>query len=119
MREIDLRIEVLHAAKRPAGAPPNAAVAGPSVSRAGDLWRLGPHELLCGGASERSEDSRIATRSCAAGRPIPGATARHGVSGASFDEMAQLRAAEAASSRRERVPDDLAAGAKCGRRSCA
>ena len=91
LREIDLRIEELHAAKRPAGAPPNATVAGPSVSRAGDLWRLGPHELLCGG--EPRDCDAIVRR----WQADTGGNARHGVSGASFDEMARLRAAEAAS----------------------
>ncbi|HWD59002.1 MAG TPA: hypothetical protein VG308_12015, partial [Stellaceae bacterium] len=87
MREIDLRIEELHAAKRPAGAPPNATVAGPSVSRAGDLWRLGLHELLCGG--EPRDCDAIVRR----WQADTGGNARHGVSGASFDEMARLRAA--------------------------
>src|SRR5271163_3786078 len=87
MREIDLRIEELHAAERPAGAPPNATVAGPSVSRAGDLWRLGSHELLCG------DDPRDCDAIVRRWQADTGGNARHAVSGASFDEMAQLRAA--------------------------
>ena len=60
MGEIDLRIESLNVMKRGKGEPPDPAVAGPSVSRPGDLWRLGPHELLCGEArdGERSSDPR-------------------------------------------------------------
>ena len=88
MGEIDLRIEQLHAAKRPTGAPPKA-VAG-SVSRAGDLWQLGPHELLCGGDPSDCD----AILRC--WQAHTGGNARHAVGGASFDEVAGLRAAEAA-----------------------
>ena len=52
MGEIDLRIESLNAAERSNDEPPDPAVASPSVSRAGDRWRLGPHELLCGDARD-------------------------------------------------------------------
>jgi hypothetical protein len=86
MREIDLRIEELHAAKRPAGAPPNATVAGPSVSRAGDLWRLGPHKLLCGDAE--CADCDVIVRRWQA---HTGALARHEASGVLFEEMAERR----------------------------
>ena len=85
MREIDLRIESVKPAKRRTGAPPKV-VAG-SVSRAGDLWRLGPHELLCGG--EPRDCDAIVRR----WQADTGGNARHGVSGAAFDEMARLRAA--------------------------
>jgi ParB-like nuclease domain len=84
--EIDLRIESLNAAERCNDEPPILA-AGPSVSRAGDLWRLGPHELLCGG--EPRDCDAIVRR----WQADTGGNARHGVSGASFDEMARLRAA--------------------------
>ena len=85
MPEIDLRIESLQATKRPARARPKA-VAG-NVSRAGDLWRLGPHELLCGG--DPCDCDLIVRR----WQADTGATARHGVSGASFEDAARLRAA--------------------------
>jgi len=88
MREIDLRIESLHGAKRPAGSPPKTVAGG--VSRAGDLWRLGPHELLCGSDPPSCD---VIVRCWQADT---GAIARHGVSGASFNQVAQLRAAEAA-----------------------
>jgi len=95
MPEIDLRIESLQAAKRPARARPHPTVAGPtaagpSVSRAGDLWRLGPHELLCGSDPPSCD---VIVRCW---QSDTGAIARHGVSGASFNQVAQLRAAEAA-----------------------
>jgi hypothetical protein len=92
--EIDLRIERLDAPKRPAKAPPKPAGAA-SVSRAGDLWRLGAHELLCGAGAG---DCDVILR---AWQAHAGATARHAVTGASFDEMARLRAAEAAPANEE------------------
>jgi hypothetical protein len=101
MSEIDLRIESLTATKRGAGKP-RIPAAGPSVSRAGDLWRLGPHELLCGDARD-GEDHAVRTGSGGADcdaivrrwQADTGATAHHGISGASFDEMARRRGAEA------------------------
>ena len=68
MGEIDLRIESLKAAERGTGKPPDPAVAGPSVSRAGDRWRLGPHELLCGAREPRPSRLRGLCVFCAAGR---------------------------------------------------
>ena len=82
--EIDLRIERLDAPKRPAKAPPKPADAA-SVSRAGDLWRLGPHELLCGG--EPRDCDAIVRR----WQAHKGALARHEASGVLFEEMAQRR----------------------------
>ncbi len=62
MAEIDLRIESIDAPDRgkedPADAPVGAA-AGPSVSRAGDLWVLGRHRLLCGSALEEDAYTRL------------------------------------------------------------
>jgi DNA modification methylase len=51
MGEIDLRIEGLEDAKEgdPADAVPEPA-AGPAISRAGDLWQLGQHRVLCASA---------------------------------------------------------------------
>jgi hypothetical protein len=97
MGEIDLRIESLNAAERCDDEPPDPAVAGRSVSRAGDRWRLGPHELLCGEArdGERASDPRYCDVILRRWQALTGATARHQVSGASFDEIAQRRAAEA------------------------
>ena len=43
MGEIDLRIESLNAKQSVAAEPPIPDVAGPAVSRAGDLWLLGRH----------------------------------------------------------------------------
>jgi DNA modification methylase len=60
MGEIDLRIEGLDA--QPEGDDPADALpepqAGPSVTRPGDLWLLGPHRVLCASALE---DSAYAT----------------------------------------------------------
>ncbi len=33
--------------------------AGPAVTRAGDLWRLGPHALLCGDAGDGDATARL------------------------------------------------------------
>jgi DNA modification methylase len=53
MGEIDLRIESLEDLPEhdndPADILPELP-AGPSISRIGDLWRLGPHHVLCGNA---------------------------------------------------------------------
>jgi ParB-like nuclease domain len=83
--EIDLRIESLNAAERCNDEPPILA-AGPSVSRAGDLWRLGPHKLLCGDAE--CADCDVIVRRWQA---HTGALARHEASGVSFEEMARRR----------------------------
>ncbi len=48
--EIDLRIEALPEAERGPAEPPIPAVPGPAVTRAGDLWLLGRHKVLCGDA---------------------------------------------------------------------
>jgi DNA modification methylase len=54
MGEIDLRIESLSRAKETGAAePPVPDVSGPSVSRGGDLWLLGPHKVLCGDACDK------------------------------------------------------------------
>ena len=57
MGEIDLRIEgltpQLSAEDDPADAIP-AAQAGPHISRAGDLWMLGPHRVYCGSALDQN-----------------------------------------------------------------
>jgi ParB-like nuclease domain len=53
MGEIDLRILSLEDEPDPADNPADAVPelpAGPSISRIGDLWRLGPHHVLCGNA---------------------------------------------------------------------
>ena len=98
MGEIDLRIEQLGAAKRGKREPPIPAAAGPSVSHAGDRWRLGPHELRCGEArdGERASDPRYCDVILRRWQAAAGGIARHEPSGASFDEIAQRRAAEAA-----------------------
>jgi ParB-like chromosome segregation protein Spo0J len=83
--EIDLRIESLNAAERCNDEPPILAP-GPSVSRAGDLWRLGPHKLLCGDAE--CADCDVIVRRWQA---HTGALARHEASGVLFEEMAQRR----------------------------
>jgi hypothetical protein len=110
MHEIDLRIESLQAAKRPARTRPKPTVAaGPSVSRAGDLWRLGPHELKCGADPN---DCDVIVRRWQADT---GGNARHAVSGASFDELARLRA-EAAPSDGNSPPRSRGEGSGVGRR---
>jgi len=51
MGEIDLLIEGLDDQQKDAADPDDEPVLpGPAVSRPGDLWRLGPHRLICGSA---------------------------------------------------------------------
>src|SRR5204863_3138096 len=62
MGEIDLRIEGL--SETSAASPDPADEVAPSldhppVSRPGDLWRLGPHRLLCGSALDRASYDRL------------------------------------------------------------
>jgi DNA modification methylase len=62
MGEIDLRIEGLSLSTvgnpDPADEPP-AALDQPPVSRAGDLWQLGRHRLLCGNALDQAAYERL------------------------------------------------------------
>jgi len=60
--EIDLTI----GDKQPAGSEADSALdriepvgQGPAVTRAGDLWLLGPHRLLCGDARSKSDVARL------------------------------------------------------------
>ena len=52
MGEIDLRIESLNAPVEAATEPVETLLGGPAVSKAGDLWLLGSHRVLCGSALE-------------------------------------------------------------------
>lgn len=52
--EIDLRIESLNEPTEADSADDFAIAGGPAVSRAGDLWHLDGHRLLCGSALESS-----------------------------------------------------------------
>jgi hypothetical protein len=57
--EIDLKIEGLGEASA-APDPDDAPVpAGPRVAQVGDLWRLGPHKLLCGDALDPASYARL------------------------------------------------------------
>lgn len=55
--EIDLKIEGLNAPEPEAQEQP--VPAGPAVTRAGDLWTLGPHRLLCGDARSPESYGRL------------------------------------------------------------
>ena len=56
--EIDVLLDVNGAAD-PTGDLPPAPKQGPSVSRIGDLWELGPHRLVCGDAREPATYTRL------------------------------------------------------------
>ena len=60
MPEIDVLIEGLEAKPKktdPADAVPE--VAGPVVTRAGDIWQIGPHRVICGDATDASTYARL------------------------------------------------------------
>ncbi len=54
MGEIDLRIESLDTKTPEAKEPPIPNIAGPAVSRSGDLWLIGRHKVLCGDARDEA-----------------------------------------------------------------
>ncbi len=56
--EVDLLLGDFEEAPDPADEAP-APVAGPPVTRTGDLWRLGPHRLLCGDARDARAYARL------------------------------------------------------------
>lgn len=58
MGEIDLRIEALQQGPDPADVLPEPE-AGPTVSKPGDLWRLGRHTILCGDALRADSYQRL------------------------------------------------------------
>jgi DNA modification methylase len=59
MGEIDLRIESLNTKETSASEPPIPDVTGPAVSRAGDLWLIGRHRLLCGDARDEAAHAEL------------------------------------------------------------
>ena len=59
MGEIDLRIESLGANETSSSELPIPDVSGASVSRIGDLWRLGRHRLLCGDARDETAHGEL------------------------------------------------------------
>ena len=71
--EIDLMLD--EAAEKKAEEPgpedelPANSLQGPAVSRAGDLWVLGPHRLLCGDATALIATSLSGDGSNTPGRP--------------------------------------------------
>ena len=67
MAEIDLRIEGLQLAAQPASDTADALPAtGPAVSRAGDLWLLDRHRVLCGSALDEAAYAELAGQARAA-----------------------------------------------------
>ena len=54
MGEIDLRIESLNAPKEQEAEPVLPVVSGPPVTRLGDLWLLGRHQVLCRDARDEA-----------------------------------------------------------------
>src|SRR5208283_1981039 len=50
--EIDHMLDAEKKAEQPEDELPANSLEGPAVSRAGDLWVLGPHRLLCGDADD-------------------------------------------------------------------
>lgn len=70
-RDLDLALDVQPARSDPARntAPEEVADVdrtAPAVTQPGDLWRLGPHRLLCGSALDRSDLQRLVGRRRAA-----------------------------------------------------
>ncbi len=57
--EIDLLIEGLDEASTPDDSDEAPAPPGPAITRPGDLWRIGPHRVLCGDALERQSYERL------------------------------------------------------------
>src|SRR5690606_6342050 len=60
MPEIDVLIDGLEA--KPAKADPAdvvPAIAGPAVTRLGDVWQIGPHRLICGDATTAETYARL------------------------------------------------------------
>jgi hypothetical protein len=58
--EIDVKIEGLKIVEDDAADPDEAPVApGPAVAKAGDLWILGPHRILCASALEEISYGRL------------------------------------------------------------
>lgn len=60
--EIDVLISQIEGAPQkpdPADAVPE--VVGPAVTRLGDVWRIGPHRLICGDSTERDTYERLLT----------------------------------------------------------
>lgn len=58
MTEVDILIGVQAKAEDPEDAAP-APRAGPAVTRPGDLWRIGPHRLICGDATDPEVYTRL------------------------------------------------------------
>jgi DNA modification methylase len=63
MGEIDLKIEGLCDSNSTDGDEPGPLTPepGPTVSRVGDLWRLGPHRVLCGSALDQQSFTTLMT----------------------------------------------------------
>ena len=64
--EIDLKISGLSLVGDEATDEEEAPCSGPAVTRPGDLWRLGPHRLLCGDALNRASYDQLMGETLAA-----------------------------------------------------
>jgi ParB-like chromosome segregation protein Spo0J len=61
LADIDLRIESLNAPEEEEDDPADqlSAASGPAVSEPGDVWRLGPHRIVCGSALDEATYARL------------------------------------------------------------
>jgi hypothetical protein len=103
--ELDLILLGEDEGETPASRKPDAVPSsreGPVVSRPGDIWQLGPHQLLCGDARDSDQDRKVpqgrlgryADAAVDQFQRFTGIEARHALTGRTFAQEAQYRAEE-------------------------
>jgi hypothetical protein len=90
LKEIDLRIEAGRTpGKRKLGRP-TGSLNRPAAARAGDVWTLGPHRLVCGAAAGAADFAAI-DAAIRRWQGLTGEGARLQSSGEPFDQVARAR----------------------------